>query len=187
MRQVVLLLISIIGISASSFGNTSTTNIVIEIIEFDCSDHPDLFNDYSQKFKDIERYSQSCLFDELKRSDLPKEIILHHDQLLRNTSEVSQSTELNGSAFSLKTTQLKHPGVLGVSVYYSSQFGETEARDSAHAELIIAYGSSQIFSMNFETSSSNPEGDEIVEMKKIGIAQISLKIRANNRAIDAHD
>lgn len=177
MKYITVLLIAIVSLCASSYGNSSVTNIIVEIIEFDCTDHPSLFEEFSNEYKPTDPFkSYTALLNKAKSSELPREIILRHKQALPDSGEITQSTELNGSKFELETMHANQPSALNIKLDYSKQFEGTELRDVMRTETVLLYAKPQTLFLSFETTSARSEDGTVVESKKIKSVQISIQI-----------
>ena len=177
MKYLTALLIAIVGLCISTYGESRSTNIVVEIIEFDCTDHPSLFRELSQEYKQTDPFKGHIpLLNKAKSSKLPREIILRHKQALLCGGEITQSTELNDSKFEIETIHANQPNALNIKLDYSKQFEGTELRDVMRTEIVLLYAKPQTLSLGFETASARSEDGTVVESKKIKSVQISIQI-----------
>jgi len=170
MKSIPVILTTIISLAISSFGDPSSTNLVVEIIEFDCTAYPSLFNEYLEETnpKNLAK-DYSPLFDKLKASELPKEFIIRHKHSLCNSPRSTHSTEINGVTFSLEIEN-NQSGFMNIIWEYSKKNG-----DLSRIQTVLLHGDTQITPLS-ETGSRQSANGAIVKTKKITIIKISEEI-----------
>ena len=120
MKRVSFLSIAFILLCISAFAESSSTNIIVEVIEFNCSTSQKLRDKFERDMK-IPLKDHSQLLAEFKSSTLPSKIVLHHEQKLLGTGVVDSIIQTSGTKFLIKTSPISEsPNLIEVKIESSN-------------------------------------------------------------------
>jgi len=193
MKRTFITLIMTILLGVACFGET----LGIEIIEFDCADHPDLYEKYSDAMMPTSSaetgdylfnspiYSTvtptvefSCSDKEKVLSEIEKvaekTIVLNHSQDIQIGDEIDQITQFQDSQFHLKAlTETIDNGSVNIELDFSLTIGKYKKR-SMKTEVSIQRG--QAVSMGDFMSTKTIKGENGVEEIVKTVSVIKVKI-----------
>ena len=171
MKYITALFMTIIGLCFSSYGDANTTNIVVEIIEFDCISHLDEFNQYSKEFNSKQPiHDCTSLISKLKSSELPQNILLRHSQAFSLGKKSSQSINLDGTRFSLEVIPIENSNLVELKIDYLKPVGEFE--NSMRTNTILEPGTTKLLSTDFQLGEGG--GEVTSRIIKISFATIEI-------------
>jgi hypothetical protein len=173
MKRVFVTLITAILFCVACKGESPTATITIEILEFDCTEHPDLFQKYETfrkppahpeagvlPFIQTDQKQETEILNEIERVAV-KTILLYHSQEFAIGSSINQTTQCQGTEFTLKArTEAADTGNIDVELDLLLASGEHKKMSTGTA-LTVQRG--QIISLGGGTNTTTTQGQNGAE------------------------
>lgn len=185
MKRVFTTLITAVLFCVACNGESPTATMTIEILEFDCTAHPDLFDKYAS-FHKPKTDSETAGFNfdnSLSRQDevlkeveqvATKTILLNHSQEIVIGDSVNQTTQSEDFKFDLKAlTSTTDNGSIGIDLDISLKIGKYKKR-GINTEITVQRG--QAVSLGGFTSTKTTQHENGVEKVVKTLSVIRVKV-----------
>jgi hypothetical protein len=173
MKRVFVTLITAILFCVACKGESPTATITIEILEFDCTEHPDLFQKY-ENFRKPPAHPEAGALpltkpDQKQETEILNEIervavkttLLYHSQEIAIGSSINQTTQCQGAEFKLKArTEAADTGNIGLELDLLLASGEHKKMSTGTA-LTVQRG--QIIPLGGGTNTTTTRGENGAE------------------------
>jgi hypothetical protein len=186
MKRALAFFIATLLLGISCNGESTTGTMTIEILEFDCTEHPDLFEKYASCLKpniDSETGGFNSANYLSKQNEVLKEveqvatktIALNHSQGILIGTKVDLITQLQDYEFKLNaSTETRDNDLIHITLDTSLSMGEYDKR-SVNTEVTVRRG--QIIPMggSVSTQTTQDENGETREVKTVSTMQFTIK------------